>query len=293
MSQDKTLMEIREALVAPFKYEDYEWRINSIFDNKAKGPSATVLCYITSRGAMNRLDEVMGIDGWQDTYEFLPVEGGFNIVCHLSLKLNGEWVTKTDGAPQTHVEAFKGGVSDAFKRACVKWGIGRLLYELENTYVEIKINRPTGIDKARIKYVNDKRTGVKGYWVTPPMPKWAIATEQKITKSPTSGDMNTKGVFPAIREGINLVDNWAYVISTPDHPWNGKALNELDENQLSKVCYSDQKLETFNEKDRCYLESVRDELFTPHQIVREEKKAKKNTKKELKEQADKLMKEKK
>lgn len=286
-------MEIREALAAPFKYEDYEWRVNTVYQG-AGDPRVKVLCYITSRAAMNRLDEVMGIDGWQDTYEFIPMEGGgFNVVCHLSLKLDGQWITKTDGAPQTNVEAFKGGISDALKRACVRWGIGRLLYELDSKWIDVTPGKPRNVSEDRIKFINDQKKGVKGYWKTPDLPTWAVLTEQTIIKPKTTGDMNVGGVFPAIKDGINLVDNWAYVISTPDHPWNGKALNELDENQLSKVCYSDQKLETFNEKDRCYLESVRDELFTPHQIVREEKKAKKNTKKELKEQADKLMKEKK
>jgi hypothetical protein len=33
------------------------------------------------------------------------------------------------------VEADKGGISDAFKRAAVKWGIGRYLYDLKSPWV--------------------------------------------------------------------------------------------------------------------------------------------------------------
>jgi len=43
--------------------------------------------------------------------------------------MNGTgWVTKSDGAEDSTIEAVKGAYSDSFKRACVKWGIARYLY---------------------------------------------------------------------------------------------------------------------------------------------------------------------
>ena len=53
-------------------------------------------------------------------------------VCELSLKINGVWITKTDGAGDTNIEGEKGGLSDAFKRAAVKFGVGRYLYYMPN-----------------------------------------------------------------------------------------------------------------------------------------------------------------
>jgi hypothetical protein len=45
------------------------------------------------------------------------------------------WVRKSDGAGETQVEGEKGAISDALKRAAVKWGIGRYLYDLDSPWV--------------------------------------------------------------------------------------------------------------------------------------------------------------
>lgn len=47
-----------------------------------------------------------------------------------------EWVWKWDTGSESNVEKEKGQVSDAFKRAAVKWGIGRFLYDLEIAHVK-------------------------------------------------------------------------------------------------------------------------------------------------------------
>ena len=84
------------------------------------------LAYIDARSVMKRLDDVMGIDGWQDSYKSIENR----TICELSLKINGVWITKSDGAGDTKIEGAKGGISDSFKRAAVKFGIGRYLYYL-------------------------------------------------------------------------------------------------------------------------------------------------------------------
>jgi hypothetical protein len=83
---------------------------------------------------MERLDEVAGVGNWQDRYEF----HGPRTVCYLSLRVGDEWITKADGAGDSDVEAEKGAISDALKRAAVKWGIGRYLYNTGNIWVEIE-----------------------------------------------------------------------------------------------------------------------------------------------------------
>lgn len=117
------------ALSAPFPPEEIEWRIGSTNADKTKG---LALAYITSRHVMDRLDEVAGPANWQDRYEV----HGPRCICYLSIRVNDEWITKADGAGDTHVEAEKGGISDALKRAAVKWGIGRYLYDLGNVWVD-------------------------------------------------------------------------------------------------------------------------------------------------------------
>jgi len=87
------------------------------------------LHYIDARDVMARLDSAMGPLNWEDEYR--EVMG--RIVCTLKLRFGDEWISKSDGADDTKIEGAKGGISDAFKRAGVKWGIGRYLYYLPNT----------------------------------------------------------------------------------------------------------------------------------------------------------------
>ena len=112
-------MNTLEMLKLPFSKSELKWR---------QGRGGMQLAYIDARAAMKRLDDVMGIDGWQDSYKSLDGR----TVCELSLKINGVWITKTDGAGDTNIEGEKGGLSDAFKRAAVKFGVGRYLYYMPN-----------------------------------------------------------------------------------------------------------------------------------------------------------------
>jgi hypothetical protein len=123
-------MELAE-LSKPFPPQEIEWRVGSTNSEKTRG---LALAYLTARHVMERLDTVCGPSHWQDRYEF----HGSRTICYLSLRIGDEWVTKADGAGDSDVEAEKGAISDALKRAAVKWGIGRYLYDLGNTWVEVE-----------------------------------------------------------------------------------------------------------------------------------------------------------
>lgn len=94
--------------------------------SRASGPAATVLLYKDARVDQNILDEVFGLFGWQRRHE---VVGG-NLYCTVSIlnPATGEWISKQDVGVESNSEAEKGQASDAFKRACFNWGIGRELY---------------------------------------------------------------------------------------------------------------------------------------------------------------------
>ena len=115
----------------PFPANEIEWRVGSTNADKTRG---LALAYLTARHVMERLDEVCGAENWQDRYEF----HGTRTVCYLSIKIGDQWVTKADGAGDSDVEAEKGAISDALKRAAVKWGIGRYLYSLASPWVEVE-----------------------------------------------------------------------------------------------------------------------------------------------------------
>lgn len=115
-------------LFAEFPKDAISWRAQSLTRD---GDKAMALAYIDARDVMDRLDSVLGAENWSDRYDF----SGPRTICYLSIKIDGEWVTKADGAGDTAVEAEKGAISDAFKRAAVKWGVGRYLYGLDAPWV--------------------------------------------------------------------------------------------------------------------------------------------------------------
>ncbi len=148
--------DILKELSKPFPEEDILWRIGRSGVKNDRSRWATALAYIDSRAVMDRLDEVMGIDGWEDSLK--QCDGGF--ICGIKLKGEDWEVTKWDGAEPTQFEGFKGMLSGAFKRAVVKIGIGRYLYNLPETFVECSTEKRNDWN-----YQKDKN-GIF-YWKTP------------------------------------------------------------------------------------------------------------------------------
>jgi hypothetical protein len=116
-------------LAAEFPREGVHWRAQSLTQD---GTKALALAYLDARDVMDRLDEVCGPQGWSDSY--VETAKG-RVICSIAIKTPTDgWVSKSDGAGDTDVEGEKGGMSDAFKRAAVKWGIGRYLYRLPSVW---------------------------------------------------------------------------------------------------------------------------------------------------------------
>ena len=90
----------------------------------SKKNGCQLVAYIDARQAMDHLDSVMTPAKWQDKY--YEVQG--KVYCSVGLKFEEEWIWKSDCGSESNVEGEKGQASDAFKRACVKWGLGRFLY---------------------------------------------------------------------------------------------------------------------------------------------------------------------
>lgn len=105
------------------------WRIQQFSKNKAQ---AVCVAYIDARDAMKLLDEVLGPENWQDDYKMV----GDTRFAGVGIKVGEDWVWKWDTGSESTLESEKGEVSDSFKRACVKWGIGRFLYEVDAQYVD-------------------------------------------------------------------------------------------------------------------------------------------------------------
>lgn len=153
-------------LLAPFEEFNLEWRPQRTWQSPdGSKTKAMVLCYVTARAVMNRLDNVVGMENWKDEYVHTPN----GVMCGLSISTSvGEWVTKWDGAEETNIEAYKGGISGAFKRAAVKWGIGRYLYELGDTWVDLYKERPIVNESWRLNKCQHNKQWY--YFVSPEMP---------------------------------------------------------------------------------------------------------------------------
>lgn len=151
-------------LLAPFPESQVSWRIGQA-GKKGNGEIwAKALVYFDARNAMNRLDEVLGPQNWQDKYR----REGTATICAIGVKIGDEWVWKEDASDESDIEAVKGSVSGAFKRACVKWGVGRYLYDIkDDNFVKIVDQKTPGAI-----YAKTEKLGVF-YWLPPSLPTWA------------------------------------------------------------------------------------------------------------------------
>ena len=178
------LKKIQRELKQPFGADDLEWRVQQSGIGKDGKPWAMVLAYVDNRAIMNRFDEVLGVGAWTNAYSPLPNSVGDGALCGLSIKIDGEWITKYDGADNTAVESTKGGLSGAMKRAAVLWGVGRYLYDLDTFWADCSTEKKDGYIKA---YTKDKKVF---YWKAPSLPKKYLPQ---------------KDILPTQRETINTL----------------------------------------------------------------------------------------
>ena len=119
-------------LSRPLDIKDVDFRVQSINN----GGYATILAYKDARVDMKRLDDVVGPMGWKKDYSVINNQ----LFCGVSIydAQTSQWVTKWDVGTESMTEKEKGLASDAFKRSCFNWGIGRELYDYP--MISIKLN---------------------------------------------------------------------------------------------------------------------------------------------------------
>jgi hypothetical protein len=173
MAQSKTITQL---LKAPFDPFDIEWRVQSVGKTGGGKLWAIVIPYVTNRAIQERLDEVCSVEGWKNEFTDTPNSKG--VLCGISIKFkngeNEEWITKFDGAEETAVEAVKGGLSSAMKRAAVQWGIGRYLYRLEAVILTPLDKQPAEMADYIMTPVKIEGKRTRIYFKRPNLPKWAI-----------------------------------------------------------------------------------------------------------------------
>ena len=141
------MSKIAAALAAPFEEKDLKHR---------PGRAGMTFTYADARAVAQRLDDVLGIEGWQFEVKVAdPIRG----VVHGSLVIviEGKSTIKQDfGYPNSTQddEPLKSAASDALRRCAAQVGVGRSLYSPEKG-VPVPLGRvaprsvaPTGIPEA-------------------------------------------------------------------------------------------------------------------------------------------------
>ena len=138
----ETLQNILAKLKAPMQYQ---WKIQTKPTSDKKG---LCVAYIDSRDVQDRLDEVCGVL-WSENTEFIAQwENMVEYKSTISINIQGQIHSRTDigsfeiekynSGGNNNAMAHKGASSDAFKRAAVKWGVGRFLYDLGKQFVTLE-----------------------------------------------------------------------------------------------------------------------------------------------------------
>ena len=116
-----------------------------------KSNGVMILLYKDARVDQRLLDEVIGPEYWQRSHELI----NGNLFCSVGIYIKdiGQWVWKQDVGTESQTEAEKGQASDAFKRACFNWGIGRELYTAPFVWIPADKCNISGGNKCYDKFV--------------------------------------------------------------------------------------------------------------------------------------------
>ena len=172
---EKEALTLMGRLSEPFdpKYIDWKPQVKS-----RDGKKAMAAAYADVRAYIDRLNQVVGRQNWAHSLDVKmmdyhafgrnqegSVKSKVMVVVGLAIKGLGVGVDVGE-SPADDPNAFTSAFAQAFKRACVQFGLGRYLYEIENRWYELD------------EY---------GQWVKgkePKLPDWAIPKSATVRKSP-------------------------------------------------------------------------------------------------------------
>lgn len=207
--------EIMAALALPFNTAEIKFRPATVSGNRA-----LALHYVDARVVMDRLDDVLGAAGWQDEYEFLP-DGC--AVCRLRIKIGDEWVMKMDVGGQSEQsdegDRRKSAISDALKRAAVKFGIGRYLYRLPSQWLDYDPQKKRFVNTPRLQVERPRPASPAKAPQTAPEPeKPSEQTKTRDKALAALDDASAKGM-DAVREVFAALPNPVRALV---QPWMAK-----------------------------------------------------------------------
>lgn len=123
-----TLGEAAPALAVPFPASSVRLKPGAVNGARTR---ALGLAYVDPRAYQDRLDAVVGPDGWHTSYRRLTDRA---IVCRLTIL--GVVREEVGEAPEGNANQYTEAVAQAFKRACAAFGLGRYLYQLPRLWFD-------------------------------------------------------------------------------------------------------------------------------------------------------------
>jgi len=134
-SQSPDWTAISQGLIAPFSPDEVEWKPAGKGGANAR---TTLVCYVDARAVAQRLDDVVGCEGWAFTFTPIVIENGEVKVGKGSLSIHG--IVKEDVGEWSAWSPSKGCSSDCLKRSAALWGVGRYLYSLPSVTTTLDAN---------------------------------------------------------------------------------------------------------------------------------------------------------
>jgi hypothetical protein len=176
-----------DKLNEPLCVGQIEFKVAQVFKTD-KAVWANILAYKDARVDMQVLDEACGQMNWQVKYER---DSKGVLQCAVGIWDDakglgaGDWVWKTSNGTESDFESEKGEYSDAFKRACFMWGIGRQLYDFPT--IRVQLNEAD-------YYEENGKVKVKG-WVRPSEWRWFVSEDYQKVKCDRKFGNTWKTIF--------------------------------------------------------------------------------------------------
>lgn len=119
--------DVWDMLHEPFPPEEMQWRVEALSKDKRK---ALVVPFVNHSALLDRLDEVVGPQGWQDSYEVLQAQpNSYAVKCRLT-------ILDTSKEDLGEGDSLKAAFAEALVRVARKFGIGRRHAQLEQQWVD-------------------------------------------------------------------------------------------------------------------------------------------------------------
>lgn len=139
-------------LSEPFPVAEVKFKPQKVLQGKGQ---AIAVAFVDARIVADRLNQVVGPENWEDSYESISVTetdksgkvveyGG--IKCTLTIL----GVTKSDVGSPSMADELKGSASDALKRAAVKFGVGRYMYDLGSMFLKYDEQKRKFLEQAKL-----------------------------------------------------------------------------------------------------------------------------------------------